>query len=304
LPADVRLRNHPAHPLPRGLRKALSGADIVHVHQMRSAPGRAGAVIASLGRQLSAVTDHGLGGGGWAGVLPRMFDAFLPVSRYSAATLLAPASRTRVIYGGADVDRFRPDHSVVREGVLFVGRISPHKGLDRLIEAMPEGAALTVAGAPVHDRLAPRGYDDHLRRLASGRDVRFTGPVEEDALPNLYSRARVFVLPSVHETSFGKRAAISELLGLSVLEAMASGTPVICSAVGGLPEVVSPEAGFLVEPGNVSELREHLSRLLGDRALAARMGARGREIVRERFTWARCAERCSESYVGLSDLAS
>jgi glycosyltransferase involved in cell wall biosynthesis len=113
----------------------------------------------------------------------------------------------------------------------------------------------------------------------------------------LYRRAAVFVLPSVHETRFGRRVEISELLGLSALEAMASATPVVCSRVGGLSEVVTDgETGFVVEPGNVGELRDRITTLLRDAVLARRMGDAARTRVVERFTWERCAQRCVDIY--------
>ena len=96
---------------------------------------------------------------------------------------------------------------------------------------------------------------------------------------------------------YGRTIAVSELLGLAVLEAMASGTPVVCSRVGGLPEIVEDGVtGFLVEPGDIGDLRERLAALLGDRALAARIGRNARERVLERFTWKACAERCLAAY--------
>jgi starch synthase len=107
----------------------------------------------------------------------------------------------------------------------------------------------------------------------------------------------VFVLPTVKQDCYGRRFAISELLGLSVLEAMASGTPVIASRLDALPEVVRDgETGFLVTPGDVDELRDRIAQLLGDRALAARMGRNGRELLLARFTWDACAQRCLAAY--------
>ena len=107
----------------------------------------------------------------------------------------------------------------------------------------------------------------------------------------------MFVLPSVEETCYGRRVAISELLGLSVLEAMASGTPVVASRTGGIPEVVvDGETGFLVPPGDVEALHDRLATLLADRRLARRMGDAGRSAVLERFTWTACAERCLAAY--------
>jgi starch synthase len=78
---------------------------------------------------------------------------------------------------------------------------------------------------------------------------------------------------------------------------MASGTPVVASRLGGLPEVIEHGVtGFLVEPGNVGELRARLAEILGDRRLAARLGRNARERVLEAFTWDACAERCLAVY--------
>jgi glycosyltransferase involved in cell wall biosynthesis len=298
LRALIHLRHHPAHPVPVGLPAALRDADIVHTHHLRSAPSRLAAVSTRVFGQRLAATDHGLGGGGWGGLLPRLVDRFLTVSQHSAQVLRVPPARTTVIYGGADPSRFHPDGADQRTGVLFVGRLTPHKGVDRLIRALPAGAELTCAGTGGHDPQPPEnGYEQLLRRLACGRLVRFTGEVPEHELPVLYRRAQVVALPSVHRTCYGRQVAISELLGLSVLEAMASGTPVVCSRLGGLPEVVQDgTTGFLVTPGNVDELHDRIATLLTDPRLAARMGSRARELVLDRFTWRACATRCLAAY--------
>jgi glycosyltransferase involved in cell wall biosynthesis len=206
-----------------------------------------------------------------------------------------------VIYGGADPLRFAPDASIHRAGVLFVGRITPHKGIDRLIAALPPGVQLGIAGTSGHDTDLPeREYPQLLRRMAANRQVSFLGPVTDDLLATLYRRASVLVLPSVQRTCYGRYIAVSELLGLVVLEAMASGTPVVCSSIGGLPEVVRHgDTGFLVEPGNVAELRERLTEILRNPRLAARMGRCARELVLERFTWQACADRCLKAYAEL-----
>lgn len=291
------LHGHPAHPLGPGLIRALDG-DVVHTHQLRSTPSRLAAVAATLHGTPLVTTDHGLGGGGWFGLLPALFDRFLTVSAFSAQTLGAPHEKTRVIYGGADTQRFRPDAQDRRSGVLFVGRLTPHKGVDRLIHALPDGAVLTVAGSEGHDPRPPEsGYPRLLRRLTAGRNVHFTGPVPDADLAGLYRRASVYVLPSVERTCYGRHVAISELLGLSLLEAMASGTPVVASRIGGVPEVVlDGETGFLVSPGDVGELRDRIQQLLGDVALARRMGQRARDLVLDRFTWDACADRCLSAY--------
>ena len=142
---------------------------------MRSAPSRVAAVAARMAGRSLAVTDHGLGGGGWWGMLPRLFDRFLVVSRFSAATLGAPPDRTAVVYGGADPARYHPPaRGEEREGVLFVGRLTPHKGVDLLIRAVPRDVPLTVVGTRGHDPRPPEsGYPELLALLARGRRVRF-----------------------------------------------------------------------------------------------------------------------------------
>jgi glycosyltransferase involved in cell wall biosynthesis len=289
---------HPARPIVPSLPRAIARADIVHAHQMRSPASVLAALTARVRGHHPVVTDHGLQGSEWGGVLPRLYDCFLIVSRYSATEIRSPAAKTRIIYGGVDPVRYSPEHGAPREGLLFVGRLTPHKGVDVLIRALPPDAALTVVGTKGHDRDLPeRGYPDLLRSLASGRRVRFAGAVDDAELASEYPRAVALVLPSVERTCYGRTIAVSELLGLVALEAMASGTPVIASRVGGLPEVVEDgETGFLVAPGDVAALRQRIETLLDDRALASRMGAQARARVLARWTWAQCAKRCLAAY--------
>jgi glycosyltransferase involved in cell wall biosynthesis len=185
--------------------------------------------------------------------------------------------------------------------VLFVGRLTPHKGVDRLIAALPEGARLTVVGSTGHDPRPPeRDYPKLLHFLARDRDVSFLGTLADDDLPRVYRSAVVLAVLSVEQTCYGRLVRVSELLGLAALEAMASGTPVVASRVGGLAEVVQDgETGFLVPPGEVGALRDRLAQVLGDAGLARRLGANARQLVLERVTWERVAERCLEAYAGL-----
>ena len=293
-----RLGGHPAQPVAPQLPRALAGAEIVHAHRFRSLPTRMAAVTARARGAATAVTDHGLTGRAWGGLVHRLFDRFLTVSRFSADLLGAPPERTLVIYGGADPRRFAPRPGTDRAGVLFLGRLTPHKGIDRLIRALPAGAALRVAGSTGHDPHPPeRGYPDLLRRLAQDREVSFLGPVPDEALPGLYRGAAVLAMPSVDRTCYGRPVPVSELLGLTALEAMASGTPVVASRIGGLAEVVvDGETGFLVAPGDLAALHDRLALLLSDPGLAARLGANARDLVLERFTWPACAERCLAAY--------
>jgi glycosyltransferase involved in cell wall biosynthesis len=187
--------------------------------------------------------------------------------------------------------------------VLFVGRLTPHKGIDVLIRALPFDARLTVVGTEGHDPRPPeRSYPRLLRALAAERRVEFLGAIDDDELACRYQAAAVLVIPSVERTWYGRPVAVSELLGLVALEAMASGTPVIASRVGGLPEIVEDGVtGYLVPPGDVAALRGRIADLLGDPAGATRLGSNARERVVTELSWDRCAQRCLEAYRQLLD---
>jgi len=294
----IHLHRHPAHPLAPTLIRTLAGADLVHTHQLHSTPSRMAALASCLRDCKTVVTDHGLGGGTWSGLLPRLFDRLLAVSEYAAGLSAVPATRSQVVYGGADIRRFTPESSRDRHGVLFVGRLTPHKGVDRLLRALPSTASLTIAGTGGHDAHPPeRDYPALLQRLADPHRVDFVEPVNDTSLGTLYRRAAVVAVPSVHVTCYGRTIRVSELLGLTAIEAMASGTPVVASRVGGLPEVVvDGETGYLVEPGDVDALRDRLRQLVGNPRLARRMGDNARDRVLDRFTWQACAERCLAAY--------
>jgi glycosyltransferase involved in cell wall biosynthesis len=142
--------------------------------------------------------------------------------------------------------------------VLFVGRLSPEKGILDLVQAA-NGIPLTVAG------------DGPLRDRVPGA----LGFVPHHALPPLYERAAVVAVPS-HREGFGVACA----------EAMAYARPVVASAVGGLLDlVVDGETGVLVPPRDVPALRDALELLLGDAELRKRLGDAGRARVQERFSW-------------------
>jgi len=110
--------------------------------------------------------------------------------------------------------------------------------------------------------------------------------VPPDVVVQLYSHAAVFACPSVYEP-----------FGIINLEAMACGTPVVASAVGGILEVVEDgKTGLLVPPARPDELAAALRRLLEDPALARSMGEAGRKRVEEKFSWASVAARTQQVY--------
>ncbi len=174
--------------------------------------------------------------------------------------------------------------------VLFVGRLASNKGLLRLVEAFAplarSDATSTLVlvgedggmGAAVDRTVHDLGLDGRVRRLGH--------LVDEAALAAAYREARVAVLPSDYEA-----------FGLVLLEALAQGTPVIASRVGGIPEIVEDgRSGLLVPPGDVGALAAALARLWADPQLGRRLGEHGRDQVVPRFTWEALADRVDALY--------
>jgi alpha-maltose-1-phosphate synthase len=203
--------------------------------------------------------------------------------------------RVVVLHNGVDADSFRRTErhdALARLGVappyvLFVGRISEQKGIFHLLEAarrLPAGVQLVLcAAAPDTPELERR-----LATEVAGRpNVRWINAmVQRDDVVQLYSHAACFACPSVYEP-----------FGLINLEAMACGTPVVASAVGGIPEVVvDGETGLLVPAGDPGVLTAALGRVIADPGFGARLGGAGRRRVEERFSWERIAGRTVDVY--------
>jgi alpha-maltose-1-phosphate synthase len=112
-----------------------------------------------------------------------------------------------------------------------------------------------------------------------------------------YQNAMACVLPSVYWDVYGARTLVPELLGQTLLEAMACGTPAICTNVASMPEVVvDGSTGFVVRPNDPSALRAALERLRGDPALVEALSAGARQSTLTEFSWASVVERCLSSY--------
>lgn len=287
------LSQNPIHP---GLLREVLRADVVHVHQKHTVAASLSALVRQVRRRPTFVTDHG--GGGWD-VSSYMdtdgwYNAHLHVSRFSrAAAAHNPDIASEVIYGGVDGSRFSVDcDHPPSERVLFVGRVLPHKGLDWLIQAMPAEMPLDIVGPVAAD------YRLFLSELAIGKRVIFHGPVSETALVEAYRRAGCVVLPSVYQTHEGQFSRLPELLGQTLLEGMSCGRPVICSDVGGMPEVVEHgHTGYVVPERDADALRLRLEELRANPALRTKLGQQGRERCERLFSWPRVARRCLEAYL-------
>jgi alpha-1,3-rhamnosyl/mannosyltransferase len=226
--------------------------------------------------------------------------AVLTDSEWSRATIvdggLAPAGRVHAVHLGVDAGRFAPERADAarvaarvprldgRPYVLFVGHVGPRKNLPALRSAMAGLARRGLPHALVVAAGVPPGHPDaaELRAAAlaelpgaPGRVLALEG-ADDDDLAAVLAGAAALCLPS-HAEGFG----------LPALEAMASGTPVVVSDRGALPEVVG-DAGLVVEPA-AEALEDALARVLEDAALAARLSAAGRERALG-MSWARTAE--------------
>ncbi len=215
-----------------------------------------------------------------------------------------PAARARVIPYGVDALSFSPGNPNGadwrrRLGVpqaapllLGVGRMATKKGFQVLLEAAP-----AVLGAHPTAHLVLAGGGDLLPRLRKaaapwpGR-IHFPGSVAHDELPSLYRAADLFVLPAVHDA----RGNVDGLPNV-ILEAMASGLPVVSTRVSGIPLAVEHgETGLLVAEGSASELAAALGNLLAAPERRRAMGEAGRRKVERELTWDAVAARYRAAY--------
>jgi len=281
----------PVHP---SLAVEMAWADVVHCHQLHTFLADQCVLLGRLLRKPVFLTDHAGGDRHFNRRLRTVEGAagLLLVSHFNARGFSQHQAKIRVIHGGVDTEHFRPNGAPRRRAALYAGRLVPYKGIHHLIEGVRSQTAVRIAGAPYHDE-----YASLLKRIATGRDVTFLGALHGDALVQEYAAAGVAAMPSVETDLYGKRYPKSEILGLMLLEAMACETPVVCSAIGGMPELVADgETGLIVPPGDSSALGEAVEALLDDPARARALGEAGRRRVVERFTWHAVAERCLAGY--------
>ncbi|MBN1260595.1 MAG: glycosyltransferase family 4 protein, partial [Anaerolineae bacterium] len=232
-------------------------------------------------------------------VLPRV-DAVITVSEVSKADIVKhlriSPNNVRVVYEGVS-DHYQPasaievavartHHNLPERYLLFVGSVEKRKNLHGLLEACSrlwragESRPLVVVGAR---RWKFSEILDTIERLDLHDHVRFTGFVPEADLPALYSGADLFVFPSLYEG-----------FGLPPLEAMACGTPVVCSNAASLPEVVG-DAAITVDPHDTEALADAIRRVLDDPALQETLRAKGLARAKQ-FTWEKAARETLAVY--------
>ncbi len=227
-----------------------------------------------------------------------------------------PPGRIRVIHNGIDLQQYRPTPSAQtlaefgisadQPFVLFVGRITKQKGILHLVNAIrsfrPGVQVVLCAGAPDTPEIGREMAEavEKARKSTSNKIIWIAEMLPREKVISLYTHAAIFVCPSIYEP-----------FGIINLEAMACETPVVASAVGGIPEVVSHgDTGLLVpaetldasevEPRHPEQFARDLAAavntLLDDPGLRADMGRRARERVELQFSWASIARQTLEFY--------
>ncbi len=216
--------------------------------------------------------------------------------------------RYEIIPNGVDLTRFHPlrhpsvHRRQLQDGadahLLYVGRLDPRKGLETLLAAL--GRFCQTRALRCHPASGPRlpklklvivgdgPKRKHLERIARERElpVTFLGPVERDILPECYRDADIFVAPSADGESFG----------ISLLEAMASGLPIVASDIAGYRETLSgSEAALHFTPGSDIALSRCLESLLGSNRLRLSLGRSGHSFV-QNFSWERITDRVEQVY--------
>jgi glycosyltransferase involved in cell wall biosynthesis len=187
-----------------------------------------------------------------------------------------------------DLERWLRQLGIRRPYLLFVGNPKPHKNLDRVVQAYAQAQKLADLDAPlvcVGDRTAAQfKLRQRAEQLGVGDKVRLLGHVAQEALPALYQGASLFLYPTLYEG-----------FGLPVVEAMASGTPVLTSNTSALKEIAGGYA-HLVDPLDTERMAKAIVRLMTDDEYRARLAEQGRTRAQD-FHWRRTAERTLEVYL-------
>jgi glycosyltransferase involved in cell wall biosynthesis len=243
--------------------------------------------------------------GFWAQNYPAQFAAmvklrnvhFIAVSkaiRKAAVDFGVPKDRIALCYTGIDTQQFQPGPKPMQERprrIVFVGRLVEMKGCVYLIEAfqeisrsIPDAELVVIGDGPLRSDL------EALARKLEVR-VQFLGAVTQEVVKEHLNEARVFCLPSITASNGN-----FESFGMVLLEAQASGVPVVTSALGGMEALDNGVTGFAFAEKDVGALVRQVCAILGNSDLASRMSEAGPEYVRRHFDIMSCTNKIEDLY--------
>jgi len=292
-----------ANPLPLSLDffKDIANADVVHIHGFRTMVCCLAIFFSRLKNKLLCLTDHGGGPfkiASWIPFFGKSIDICLMQSSMQSSYIYKKLFRVygteyRIIGGGVDLQNFYPRIDAKANRVLFSGRVIPLKGVDILVNAIQDLDIELRIATPIIDSR----YLHAIRVIDTNKKISLKFKPSDEELAKEYSSALVTVLPAVDTDHKGRRY-VPEGFGLVLIESMACGTPVICTDVGAMPEVVeNGVTGFVVRSGDHKALQEKIKYFLEKPEESFRMGRNGKRTVLRRYTWRAVAELCIESYL-------
>ena len=218
------------------------------------------------------------------------------IRRHTEERYPAVHGKSHTVYNGVDGALFKPEGDQKDSPILYVGRVEERKGVHVLVDAFEQViskqrplARLRIVGPHSYWHAQPSPYYQALvDRCAANPRIELRGPTYDDReLAAVYRDASVSVVPSV----------FPEALGLTSLEAQASGVPVVVSDAGGLPETVDAgKSGLVFANGNVGQLAEAVLSILGNDERRRAMGAAAREWVMRTFSWDVIAAELERTY--------
>ncbi|MBI5047358.1 MAG: glycosyltransferase family 4 protein [Deltaproteobacteria bacterium] len=220
-------------------------------------------------------------------------DMFLPFTETAKKALQiegVPEEKIEIIYPGVDLERFKPGakpkdllakNNIPKNSfvILYVGKLVSWKGVHNLVYAARilkqrgvKDFVVVVAGKGAQKE----NMENLIKESGTEDNFRFLDFVSYGEMPEVYRMADVFALPSYPTMTW------QEQFGMVLIEAMASGKPVISAMSGSIPEVIG-DAGVLISPGNFFQLAEAIRNLMGNKGFTLEMGNRGRQRVERYF---------------------
>ncbi len=311
--------------LPVAIRLRFARPDVVHVHNftgfvavLRAVNPKVRIVLHMNGEWLSQLDERRMAKR--IGQCDAVFGSSNHITGLIQRRFPQFADRCHTVYNGVDPDAFAVDPDRGETGtdgpkIVFVGRVSPEKGIHDLLDAMTivverrPDVQLDLIG-PV--AALPKSFivditdDDLVAGLARFYDREYGETITDDVANRLSSNVRLLgsmshddVVRHVAGADLLVNPSYSESFGMSLVEAMACQTPVVATRVGGMKEIVDEQTGVLVERADPAALADAIVRLLDDPQRRARMGAAGRRRVAEVFSWDSVAAAAATQYSAL-----